>query len=209
MTAQSSLEHLDIGSDVLGSDGEKVGSVAYLVIDPTDLHLTDLVVNTGALLGRDVLVPVDVVGSITPDGVQLTVDKDTLATYQNYIDVEYTRPPEGWIAPPDFAAPMSSIVWPMGSYGALPQPTHVNAPKGSVGLSEGMEVQSSDGHRVGSLRAVDNDPASDDIRAIVVKEGHLFGHDVTIPADRIERIDEGLVVLTLTQDEAKAEFSEG
>ena len=56
-------ERIDIGADVLTVDGEKVGSVVYVVVQPETMRLTDIVVSTGAILGRDVVVPIDAVTS--------------------------------------------------------------------------------------------------------------------------------------------------
>ncbi|MBV9281180.1 MAG: PRC-barrel domain-containing protein, partial [Chloroflexi bacterium] len=66
-------ERIEIGADVVGADGEKLGSVAYVVVHPPDMRLADIVVSTGAILGRDVVVPIGTVERIADGKVYLSI----------------------------------------------------------------------------------------------------------------------------------------
>jgi sporulation protein YlmC with PRC-barrel domain len=152
------------------------------------------------VLGRDVVVPADVVEHVAEDGLHLRVDKKQLERYPDYVAIKYESPPEDWIPPPDFAYPGMSPLWP-AAYPFGPSSVKVNAPPGSVGLYHGMDVQSSDGHKVGSIDALDEDPATGDVTGIVVKSGFLLTHDTLIDASHIKRIDDGAVVLDIPKDD--------
>jgi uncharacterized protein YrrD len=201
---------IDIGADVIGKDGEKLGSVAYVVVQPPEMHVRDIVVGTGAVLGRDVVVPVSNVSRIDAGKVYLSIDKGGLSKLPDYVEVDYTQPPEQWIPPPGFLYGAPSVLWPGGAYALYQQPASVtvNAPKGSVGLREGMDVRSSDGHLIGRVHAVDVD-GSGDVSEIVVKQGILFTHDVTIPMEMVSSVEEDLVTLNLTRDEAERALNPG
>ena len=54
MDATGTETPIDIGADVIGSDGKKVGTVTYVVVQPAEMRITDIVVSTGAILGRDI-----------------------------------------------------------------------------------------------------------------------------------------------------------
>jgi len=194
-------ERLAPGADVLGADGEKIGTVAYVVVHPPEMHVTDYVVSTG-FLGRDVVVPADRVERISDGKLHISLSKDDLETLADYVEVHYETPPEGWAPSGSLIYPAQGVLWPAGAYYPDPASIKVNAPEGTVGLHEGMTVESSDGHKVGSIKALDEDAG--DVTDIIVKEGLLFGHDVRIPCSLIAEIHNDRVTLSLPRDEVEA-----
>jgi len=62
------------GSDVLGRDGEKVGTVRELTFDPISNELTGLVVHKGLFKGEDLKLPVYEIDSVDDGIVYLNVD---------------------------------------------------------------------------------------------------------------------------------------
>ena len=74
------------GADVVAMDGQKVGSVRNMMIDPASHKPSRVVVQRGVLFTQDVELPGDWVGSVDEERVVLTVDKVTveqLAKHQN------------------------------------------------------------------------------------------------------------------------------
>jgi uncharacterized protein YrrD len=199
-------EHVDAGADVIGSDGEKIGTVTYVVARPPALDITDIVVGTGALLGRDIVVPTDQVDRIEDGRVYLRLDRSGLERLPDYVDVKYETPPTGWIPPDGFYYPSAAVLWPAGAYYPQPSSVTVNAPAGTVGMHEGMEVESSDGHTIGSIAGFDIE--GETVAAFVVKEGFIFHHDVRIPVGAVAGVEEGKVRLNLTKDEASTRFQQ-
>src|SRR5438067_993725 len=155
MNTGQTEQRIEIGTDVVGSDGEKLGTVAYVVVHPPEMHVTDFVVSTGPILGRDVVVPVSAVTGVTDGKVHLSMDKDEINQCEDYVEVRYQQPPDEWIAPTGLGYPSQTMLWPVGATVPQPSSVEVHAPPGTVGLHEGMEVESSDGHRVGSIEALD------------------------------------------------------
>jgi sporulation protein YlmC with PRC-barrel domain len=73
---QQDLENAVIGegSDVLGRDGKKVGTVRELTFDPANSKLTSLVVHKGFIIGKDTELPATLVDSVDDGVVYLNVD---------------------------------------------------------------------------------------------------------------------------------------
>jgi sporulation protein YlmC with PRC-barrel domain len=207
MSTGGKEEQIDIGADVVGSDGDGLGSVAYVVVRPPELHLTDIVVSTGSILGRDVVVPIDQVERVEGGKVYLSLDKGGVDQCKDYVEIHYDQPPSMWAPPAGYYYPGSMTLWPSGEYYPQPASVDVNAPSGTVGLNQGMEVESSDGHKVGTIDAIDADPHGEDVTALVVKRGHLFSHhDVRIPIDCVADVEADRVKLSLTAHEVKTRF---
>jgi uncharacterized protein YrrD len=100
------------------------------------------------------------------------------------------------------------VLWPAGGYYPEPASVTVNAPKGTVGMHEGMEVVGSDGHSLGSIEGWEVDPDSDEVTTLHVRHGFLTHTHVHIPADQIAEVEGDRVQLKLTKDEAEARFEQ-
>ena len=48
---------VDLDAKVRASDGEEIGSVDRAIVDPHTNEVTHIVVRTGAIFGRDIVVP--------------------------------------------------------------------------------------------------------------------------------------------------------
>jgi sporulation protein YlmC with PRC-barrel domain len=62
------------GSDVLGRDGGKVGTVSELAFDPDTSTLTGLMVHKGIIFGKDTTLPASLIDSVDDGVVYLKVD---------------------------------------------------------------------------------------------------------------------------------------
>jgi uncharacterized protein YrrD len=209
MGSSEAEKRVDIGADVMGSDGEKIGTVAYVVVHPNDMHVAEVVVSTGAVLGRDVVIPVDVIDRVADGGVYLSVAKGQLGRYPDYVAVDFKQPPTSMVPAPFPYYPVESTLWPAELSSPEVSSVTVNAPPHTVGFYEGMAVKSSDGHKVGSIDGVETNATGQDVVAIVVKHGVLFSHDVTLPVDCISGTENDEVTLNLARDEVERKFESG
>jgi sporulation protein YlmC with PRC-barrel domain len=192
---------IDISADVIGRDGKKLGTVALVVVQPPKMHLTDIVVSTGAIERHEVVVPANLVRGVENGEVHLSIDKDELRSYPDYLEVHYQMPPPGWAPPADFYYPPAAVLLPATA--SIPElvDERVNAPPGTRGIAEDMDVETIDGHKVGTVDAVDVDLATEDITELVVKQGFLFTHDTRIPVKDVREIRDGTVILNLTKNQ--------
>ncbi len=62
------------GSEVVGRDGEKVGTVHELTFNPSNSELTGLVVHKGLLFGKDTALPASMIDSVEDGVIHLKVD---------------------------------------------------------------------------------------------------------------------------------------
>jgi sporulation protein YlmC with PRC-barrel domain len=159
-------------------------------------------VSTG-VLGRDVVVPMDSVDRVADRKVYLKVGKDALNNFQDYVEIQYRSPPEGWVPTSGFVYPMQATLWPADAYYPQISSVEVHTPPGTVGLTKGMEVDSSDGHKVGSIDALDTDPASGEVTGLVIKRGFLFTHDTRVPVEEVAEVSNERVKLRVTADQVR------
>jgi sporulation protein YlmC with PRC-barrel domain len=203
---------INVDAKVVGSDGTELGKVGCVVVRPPQFEITDIVVTTGSLLGRDIVVPIDHVTGSNEDHVQLDLLKKQLDGLEDYVEAHYDRPPDDWYATSGMYYAGTPALWPAGSYVGsyipVPSSVEVNAPAGTVGLHEGMEVESSDGHKVGTIHSIQTDSTSEDVTALVVKHGMFFSSDTVIPVTEIADTRDARVVLRLSRDEVKERFEE-
>src|SRR5256714_10043264 len=203
MEAPGTEERMDIGDDVIGSEGKKVGTVAYVVVRPPEMRITDIVASIGAILGREVVVPVHLIQDVKNGKVYLSIDKDALKRYPDYIEVDYQQPPTGWVPPVGLAYPPTGILWPAGTFYPAAADVRINTPRGTLGIPEGMEVETRDGPKVGTVDALDIDLATREITGFVVKHGFLFTRDTRIQTGDVQAIRDGKVILKLTKDQVQ------
>jgi sporulation protein YlmC with PRC-barrel domain len=206
MSERSTRPSIDIGAEALGSDGTELGKIAYVVVRPPEFEITDVVVSTGRFLGRDIVVPIERVKKAADGRTRLDLAKSELEKLDDYVEAHYERPPEGWFSAMGPYYPGSGTLWPIGSYYPIPTSVTVNAPEGTVGLRDGMEVESSDGHKVGTVRSVRTDERTREVTAIVVHHGLIAGKDAVFPVSDIKEAQEDKVILRLAQDEARRRF---
>ena len=196
MTSQTATNlEINIGARVYAL-GRKVGEVDYVIVDPRSMRVTDIVVTTG-VIGREVVVPVDVIESAFKDKVYLSVDEDHFGEFPDFIEVGYEEPPSGWRAPSGIFYAPTDILWPLGTV------WRVNTPEGTRAIYHGQDVVSSDGHKIGVVDAVDLEERSGRVTAFIVRKGHILKHDLVFPVGDIEDIRGGKISLRLTRDQAE------
>lgn len=110
------------GADVISKDGEKVGTLERVVIDPKTKEVAYLVVKSGFLLTEDKLISMDQVKTVIENQIHVMATKEQLDELPRFeeehyvplakegedIDYFYWYPPVGWGA--------------TGQYPPFPQP---------------------------------------------------------------------------------------
>jgi uncharacterized protein YrrD len=75
---------LEEGARVISNEGNHVGNIDQVVVDPEDNRATHFVVNEGLLFTNKKLIPVTWIGSIEEDEVRLSVGSGTLERLPEY-----------------------------------------------------------------------------------------------------------------------------
>ena len=209
MAEEEAKMFVPFGTRVVDSEGRAVGTVRHVVLHQDTRQVDGLVVHQGVVKSRELIVPL---GKIANAGqtIQLTLrasDLDTLPLFH----AEHLRPmPDHWDMPAGFDERDLFMVGGGGwSEATLPfmetSPTVSGTPayvpdKDSVedpeepDIAAGMPVYDSMGQRVGDVESIGIDQVSDKITWIVVRRGHLFARESTVPASLIESVTDRITL---------------
>ncbi len=172
----------------------RCGRSTYVILDPAKERVTHVVIEEAGLGGHEYLVPISLIADSTPEMIRLRCSADELHGMQPFLKREYLPGAEPFLMYP----PGHYMVWSTGiSGGAPPVVEHSQLPAGELAVSRGARVEATDG-KVGQVDEFLTDPVAQQITHLVLRQGHLWGQrEVTVPADQIERIDNGVVYLKL------------
>jgi uncharacterized protein YrrD len=206
------------GAKVFTADGERVGTIDRVVLDPDTREVTHLVVKKGLLFKEDKVVPISLVGPATEDKVTLRGDAgdwEKLPGFEeaHYVPVRPARPRLGHEPAPDATRwarpilwyPPVGTWWVTGAYADYGRPRYVaktkkNIPEGTVALEEGAKVMSSDGEQVGNIERVITDPLEDRATHLLVSEGLILKEKKLIPTAWMSSVVEDGVRLSVDSD---------
>lgn len=191
---------IPINAPVQAADGPS-GKISGLLINPISRAVTHIIVQEPGFLADEVLVPIAAVTASAADSVTLSLTRDEVAKQRPINRADYLD------------ATMIDVVSPYGGLLAWPYAVddpdavpieRATIPEGEVEIWPGFDVHATDG-RVGSVDELLVDARTSAVTGLVLREGHLWSaRDVTIPADQIDRIDEGAVYLKLSKAEVGA-----
>ena len=193
-----------VDAHVYARDGE-VGTVWRVAMEPESRHVTHLVVHTGVLFGRNLVVPIENVARMEQHAVHLDLNKAEVEQLPDYQETDFLPPEDGWDYPVGY--PPAGVIWPMPMswVGASTYPLMSNAvvkenlPDEDVTLSAGADVECADGH-CGRIEHVLVDDATSDVVGFVIKQGFFFTRDIEAPVSWVDHIDrDGRVHLKLSK----------
>jgi sporulation protein YlmC with PRC-barrel domain len=212
---------VDLDAKVRARDGEDIGSVDRAIVDPRTNEVTHVVVRTGAMFGRDIMVPREDVERANQDGdtIQLDLSKDELERLPDYVPEQYGAPPPTWVAPAGYGFPASGYAWPVAMdpmTGPMPMEIpaeYVDDDTGEpdqVSLSKGALVLDRNDDDIGVVDDVRFDAETGRLQGFVLRVGGalrtLFGGGDTVEVSRsqIESVGESIVKLRLAKEEVEA-----
>lgn len=194
---------------VYTAEGERVGQVDRVIIDPVSKEVTHLVVRKGFFFTEDRVLPVDLVASTSEDRVRLRRQAGDLEDLPYFEVEQYVNLDQEEIAraayPADFASPLywypSAGAAPIGYPGYPGAPYFIkverNIPDFTVALKEGAKVVASNGDHVGEVEEVITDPDDNIITHFLISKGGLFKHHKLIPVLWVSRLEENEVHLNV------------
>lgn len=205
---------------VLGADGEKVGEVDGVILDPTDKEVTHIVVEQGFLFTTDKILPVHVIEEAGEERVALNLEAQELEQLSDFEESQFVQLPEAEIgepgrpgrAPQFYWYPPIGMTWGTGGQGnldvavpALPSflREEEEVPEEAMVLREGATVISSDGENVGTVEAVVTAPEEDRATHLVLAQGLLLTEEKCIPTSWISTLMGGEVHLAVGSEMLK------
>lgn len=187
---------------VFTTDGQNVGHVDRVVLDPTTKAITHLVVRKGLLFVQDKVVPLTMVAEATTERVKLREDVHDLQALPDFEETHYIVADEAELMrPPASAGPYLPGLYP---YPPLPisEPAYItrveeNIPHGTVALKEGARVFAADGKHVGDIEEVIVNPQTDQATHFVISKGLFLKEKKTVPAAWADLLSENEVHLVV------------
>lgn len=88
-TTEIPTHTLHVGASVYTANGEKVGKLRFVVVEPETEVVTHLVLERGMMLSRDVLAPIGVVGRVMHRGIFLTISPDEVQELADFAEGRY------------------------------------------------------------------------------------------------------------------------
>lgn len=186
---------IELGADIIGSDGEKLGVVDSLVIDPAGGRERAIIVRKGWFFPTDKIVPIELVDHVEQGKVHVRLSRAEADQMMEYMDADYVMPPAGYYG-------AGGYMWPATPYVAsdlmVDDEVRERMPN-AVMLSEGTMVVDKDEDEVGRITEIASDEQGR-VQGFRVEQGFFRHHDRYIPANLVETADD--VVVRLSVDKA-------
>jgi sporulation protein YlmC with PRC-barrel domain len=197
-------------ASVSAADGQEVGRIDRVVIDPETKKVTHVVVRKGLLFADDRVVPIGLVAEATEDHVNLRRVAGDLHNLPKFEESHYVQSPEeegGHHSPSSgrYASPLYGPP-PAAAGTSYPDPglsgpqyakrVEQNIPEGTVALREGAKVIANDGKLVGHVEEILTDIETEQALYILISKGLVTKERKLIPALWVREIDENEIYLT-------------
>lgn len=212
---------IDLGTDVVTSDGEKLGTVQKLVFDAQSKQIVKMIVS-GGMLRSNHLVDISMIAGQDDDAIRLDLPKDQAEELPRFVNEQFVEVPHDDYSNLPFVQPGGAGgLYLYGApyagrgyegrgdsfFDAAPVDPPVVENRSNLEdvdtlISTGTDVVGANGDKVGSVDEVfiGRDGS---ITGFLVKKGMIFRHDVRIPMDWVREVDGDKIHLTVTADEAE------
>lgn len=88
--SQTNSPELHVGSNVYTIDGEKVGRLRFLMVDPDTASVSHLVLEKSSYVNADVMIPTDRVGQVLNRGIYLTANLGEIIDMEEFPEAAYS-----------------------------------------------------------------------------------------------------------------------
>jgi uncharacterized protein YrrD len=203
------------GATIVTADGDHVGKIDRVVMDPRTKTVTHLVVRRGWLFKTDKVLPVDSIARTADDRVVLRADAGDLDQLPDFEEKQYilvdeqemVRQAEAAGGPPvPVASAAPAMLWyppvPAGEGNVEPglgrspgKPRYTrtieqNIPEDTVALKEGAKVMSADGQHVGDIQEVFVSSETKKATHFLITHGLLLKTQRMIPIHWVQMVTE-------------------
>ena len=201
---------------VVTSDGEGVGSLKRVVLDPETNEVTHVVAEKGLLLRKDRLIAVHLIDHSEDDRLILRDDVDDPDSLPEFQETEFVAvtepvarsgPAERQIQPVYWYPSVGTAWWGAGTGGYTSVPaggmpffaykTELHIAEGTIPLREGARVVSEDGEHVGDVEQVITGPDGEQVSHVVISRGLLLKEHKLVPVTWISRLGEDHIRLSV------------
>ncbi len=219
MPRRHRIENLHHGAAVVSAEGKELGKLHAVVLDPRDNEITHIVVNAGPHFpepgfGSPRLISVDI-GQVQDAGEQEVVLKTGAEQFQkmpDYLEQEFFPAPAAetpaepggpvqafWNAGLAIASSLSTLFT-----GIAVPAEHFRRARFERHILNDAPVWRPEPHtHIGDVERVLANEDTDEIAALVIRRGVLFGEDVVLPIGYVTEIQDGLIHVRISDDELR------
>jgi sporulation protein YlmC with PRC-barrel domain len=188
------VRRLEVGEDVIGADGVRLGMLERIVVDEHAKRVSHLVVDGHA-------VPVESFRDAGPDGLATDLAAGDLERHPTADEPPFAAPGEHWRAPDGYR--LESFLRVAGAlFGQAPFTLPVHSDMETAGISEisaGSPVWAG-GRRIGTVTEVFTDDAGT-ISALAIDRSRLAGGEVLLPVRHVREVVGNNVHAALSEEE--------
>ncbi len=185
----------------LARDGERVGTIKEIVLEPQTHDILSLVVKQGLLFEEDQLIPFELVDKADDEYIYLNASSDELwersqvYNHQQYASLGARAKHENlsgklWVRPMDSQI---SIIPP--GIGPISPPADVPIPAEDIGLLHGSQVYDLNEKNVGSVKGLIATSLGTTTH-LLLSEGVVFSMPKVVPLDWVTQLTDTQVVLS-------------
>lgn len=218
---------IELNKAVMSQDGEQIGNVERLIVDPEERVVREFIIKEGTFLSTDRIIDIDLITSIDDDGtVHLSIPADKADTLPPFVETRYVAPaehelnemPQAWFgaagaagggplffgpAGPASGEPGQGSLFDPASPSTTPPEPDYPVDQSSVVIDEGTNVVDRDGESVGTVDEVHYDNAGK-VARFKVETGTIFSKKLDVPLKWVDSIQPDAVRLSVTSDEAES-----
>lgn len=204
-----------LGQVVYTSDGQRIGTIDRVLLNPVGNHVEHFVVHRGFFFDDDKVVARISIERVDTAGVHLSLDAEAakaLQRFEHSYDIGEMESGYPEVIPGPFQSMVLFPAPPAGmtylDHGRLfqleplegtPERPSNQSVHNDVVIGKGADVVGSDGQRIGYVHEVayDDDGA---LQVVIVQTGLLRHHRITIPAEQIAAIGDEEIKLRVPAD---------
>lgn len=189
-------------ASVLTANGQQIGTLERVVLNPENKVVTDIVVRTGTLFNKaDKVVPVEYIVETTENQVVVSHEAGELESFPPLEERHLVSEKADVAQKLDEVPP---VVYGSPGFGPMLVPApgeqivtqiEQNIPVGTVAMKEGAKVISADGKHVGNVERVLADPSVDQVTHLVISQGLFTKANKLIPINYVMTVGEDAVHL--------------
>lgn len=195
--------HIELGKDIVGADGDKIGVVDGLVMDPRSGEVRSIVLRKGMFFPSDLIVPMESVTGADAERVTVNFTTKEASSMREYMDADFMTPPAGYF-PAD-----GVYMWPRANVFAANYVNDQNLTvqdeleerdPDAVLVTEGTRVVDAAGEDIGRVTELATDERGL-VSGFRVEEGLFRHHERFIPVHFIVAADDRVVTLSVAKSE--------
>jgi sporulation protein YlmC with PRC-barrel domain len=209
------VDNLRHGADVVSSDGETLGKLHAVVVDPRDDEVTQVIVNAGPHFPAPgfgapnlISVPIDELEGAGETEVLLKSTEKRFRELPSYVERSFLVDPR---RQPEAEGTSHNVLIGVGraianSLGALtgipiPVETFRKAEFERHILNDTPVWRQEPLQQIGEVERVLVDEETDEIEALIIRRGHLFAEEVILPIVYVTEVLDGVVNVQLNDSE--------